>query len=176
MEPINIQVFVDVIALLSGSPVEKSVFLFDDSTGDSTGKGTAGLSSQIWPGQFIRWTVAPIDVQTQVWIDQIEFGPAVKAGAATEPDGQEAVREAEPTGPDDTPSNAAQPDPASPSKTPIWGRRFEGFAPMTLIADTPHHYALHLGFGQGVGVRYRIDGPSLVFNTAISPDLSTQTL
>lgn len=75
----NIQVFVDVIALLAGLPAKKSVFIYDDSPDGSKGKGTVDISSSIHPGQLVRWTVNAIDVQTQVWIEAISFGDAAAA-------------------------------------------------------------------------------------------------
>jgi hypothetical protein len=72
---LNIQIFVDVIAMMTGSPVEKTVFIYDDSPSGSVGKGTHKAISAVYPGQLIQWNLYPVDVQTPAWIGGITFGP-----------------------------------------------------------------------------------------------------
>ena len=78
MSTLNIQVFVDVIALLSGAPLNKAVHMFDDGAIGSEGQGTHMLVSAVLPGQLVRWTVNAVDVQTQVWLKDVTFGPAAE--------------------------------------------------------------------------------------------------
>lgn len=139
MSVLNIQIFVDVIALLVDSPVEASVFLYDDSPVTSPGRGTAQLRSPVYPGQLVRWSLAPIDVQTPVWLDSLTFGPH-----ATElPDGAEI------------------PAPSRPD--PIWARNWEGYVPWGLLPGVDYPYRLTLGFGGATKRLLTIDGPSLVY-------------
>lgn len=74
MQPLNIQIFVDVVQLLLDEDASRAVFMFDDSAAYGEGQGTSGLRSPIWPGQLVRWSLNPIDVQTPIWIARIEFG------------------------------------------------------------------------------------------------------
>lgn len=73
MTPLNIRVFVDVIALLSGASVDSTVFFYDDALVPSPGRGTHALRTSVTPGQFVRWTVTALDVQTPVWIRRLDF-------------------------------------------------------------------------------------------------------
>ncbi|PTE21738.1 hypothetical protein C5F48_10715 [Cereibacter changlensis JA139] len=132
MTPVNIQVFVDVIALLSGASPAQAVHLFDDSSAGSEALGTTGLVSSVLPGQLVRWTVTPLDVQTQVWIRGIAFGAA----------------------PPDAPPSAAD-DP------PVWSRRFEGYVPADIFPGAPHPYRLDLCFGAANGPIVAVEGPAL---------------
>ncbi|PJR08815.1 hypothetical protein [Sinorhizobium meliloti] len=81
MPPLNVQVFVDVVALLLGNPADDSVFLFDDNFCGGEDSGTAKLASPVWPRQLVRWSVTPLDVQTPVWLSGISFdGLEIPAG------------------------------------------------------------------------------------------------
>ncbi|MCG5480826.1 hypothetical protein [Sinorhizobium alkalisoli] len=73
MSPLNIQVFVDVVALLLGNPADDNAFLFDDSFCGGEDSGTAKLASPVWPRQLVRWSVTPLDVQTPVWLSGLSF-------------------------------------------------------------------------------------------------------
>lgn len=71
---LNIRIFVDVIALLLGHPADGAVFLYDDSPYGGSEAGTAKRVSPVWPGQLVRWSVTPLDVQTPVWLADLPFG------------------------------------------------------------------------------------------------------
>lgn len=70
----NIQILVDVVALLSESGIEKSIFMYDDSPQPSINLGTAKLRSPVYPGQLVRWAIVPIDIQTPCWLVSLTFG------------------------------------------------------------------------------------------------------
>ncbi len=163
MPTLNIQVFVDVIALLSGAPLNKAVHMFDDSGLGSEGQGAHALVSTVLPGQLVRWTVNALDVQTQVWIKDINFGPVIVRPASAE-------GEAEATT-DELDADAGQPAsempepwlPAAPGPVPIWGKRFEGYIPFEILPELPHVYHFKLAFAKGNGPAVTVDGPALRF-------------
>lgn len=150
MSVLNIQIFVDVIALLVDSPVEAAVFLYDDSPVTSAGRGTPQLRSPAYPGQLVRWSLAPIDVQTPVWLDSLTFGP-------------------HPAG---LPDEAQIPTPPRPD--PIWARRWEGYVPWGLLPGVDYPYRLTLAFGGAITRRLIIDGPSLVYAPPLAAQVSAQ--
>ncbi|MGY4403785.1 hypothetical protein [Bradyrhizobium sp. USDA 3315] len=76
MTPLNIRVFVDVIALLLGNAVDGNVFMFDDGVSGGESLGTAKLVSSVWPGQLVRWSLTPLDVQTMAWLTGVSFDGA----------------------------------------------------------------------------------------------------
>ncbi|UPJ68300.1 hypothetical protein [Bradyrhizobium sp. 191] len=73
MTPLNIRVFVDVVALLLGNSADGNIFLFDDSLCGGQGSGTAKLASPVWPGQLVRWSLTPLDVQAPAWLTGVSF-------------------------------------------------------------------------------------------------------
>ncbi|MBP2314385.1 hypothetical protein [Azospirillum soli] len=150
MSVLNIQIFVDVIALLVDSPVEAAVFLYDDSPVTSAGRGTPQLRSPVYPGQLVRWSLAPIDVQTPVWLDSLTFGPH----------------------PADLSDGVQIPDP--PRQDPIWARRWEGYVPWGLLPGADYPYRLTLGFGGAIKRLLTIDGPSLVYAPPLAAQVSAQ--
>ena len=138
MQPLNIQIFVDVMALLLGNPPEGAVFAFDDSPLDSENNGTPTLQSTIWPGQLVRWTVTPVDVQTLVWISDLSFGEV----EASEKEGV-----------------VAAPETATP-----WAESWEGYVPAYgLCADGDYPYRLSLRFGALSQHRVVVEGLALRF-------------
>lgn len=164
MTIINIQMFVDAVALLSGAPQSQAVHMFDDSRIGHEDQGAPSLVSSVLPGQLVRWTVNPIDVQTQVWIKSIAFGPATTA-----PENEEAG--------DDT-SNAVAKDehavamqsvnepfgvPRAMAPAPVWSQRFEGYVPCEILPDVPHPYRVDLCFASGGGAAITIEGSALCF-------------
>ncbi|SIS91234.1 hypothetical protein [Insolitispirillum peregrinum] len=140
---LNIQVYVDVVALLVGKPVERSVFLYDDGPFPGSGMGTPALSSPVGPGQWVRWTMTPIDVQTPVWIDSLTFG----CGTVPAPSVTDLPRSDELPGP-----------------TPLWARSWEGMIPpVGLTPDTTYPYRMVIGFGEDDGKLVALDGASLAY-------------
>ncbi|MGM4954243.1 hypothetical protein BjapCC829_48980 (plasmid) [Bradyrhizobium barranii] len=84
MTPLNIRVFVDVVDLLLRNTVDSNVFMFDDGSCRREGLGTSKLVSSVWPGQLVRWSLTPLDVQTMAWLTGVSFdgnAPAVTGGA-----------------------------------------------------------------------------------------------
>jgi hypothetical protein len=155
---LNIQIFVDVIALMTGSPVEKSVFIYDDSPSGTVGKGTHKTVSAVYPGQLVQWNIYPVDVQTPLWLGGITFGPeeSTPAPAATSSEIN------------DKSGTLATADPATTgSKTP-WLRTWSGYAPLFMVPDCGYPYALHLQFGV-TGKTIAVSGPQLAFPTIPPP-------
>jgi len=74
MQPINIVVMVDSIAALSKGTLKDNVHLIDDHP-LSQGKGTAMLRTACCPGQWLRWKVLAVDVQSPAVIAGIDFLP-----------------------------------------------------------------------------------------------------
>ncbi|WP_320198799.1 hypothetical protein RMR16_018605 [Agrobacterium sp. rho-13.3] len=143
MQPLNIQIFVDVMALLLGNPPEGAVFAFDDSTLGSKNNGTPTLQSTIWPGQLVRWTVTPVDVQTSVWISDLSFGDAEAS--------EEGIK------------------PAPETATP-WAESWEGYVPAYgLSADGDYPYRLTLRFGALTPYRVAVEGLVLRFPPQPAP-------
>lgn len=163
MQTLNILVFVDVIALLSGAPLNKAVHMFDDSGLGSEGQGTHALVSSVLPGQLVRWTINAIDVQTQVWIKELNFGPVIEHPASAEVESEAIADE-----PDDGAGQPASEEPElclpeAPGPVPIWGKRFEGYVPFEILPELPHVYHFKLAFAEGNGPAVTVDGPALRF-------------
>jgi hypothetical protein len=157
VKKLNIQVFVDVIALMAGSPVEKSVFIYDDSPSGSIGKGTHTTASAVYPGQLIQWNIYPVDVQTPVWIGGITFGPQVAVAAATSEEVSTAI----------TSAAVDVSQECTGSKTP-WLDTWAGYAPLCMLPDLAYPYSLHLQFGV-TGKMISVNGPQLAFPTVYAP-------
>jgi len=179
MQPLNIQIFVDVIALLADQPKEPTVFAYDDSCLGSQGKGTRHLHSAVWPGQLVRWSIVPIDVQTHIWIDQIVFGPEIApAGAAAAPSASEPLAAGttatkggeEKSPPEGEPVASAPVAPAAecaagPGAAPVfwpWQKDWQGYVPWCLPPGIAQPYRLHLRCNAD-GRAVVVDGPALVF-------------
>lgn len=170
MAVLNIQLFVDVVALLSGASTEQAVFFYDDGRLSSEGQGSPALVSAVLPGQFVRWAVNPIDVQTQIWIQQITFDGAPVMGNGQEVEtstgGEGQGHQAQPAEtPDEGASAALAPEGiAYPlPQVPVWGRGFEGFVPFTMLPGVRYPYHVELSCGISGGNTIRIDGPALLF-------------
>ena len=143
MNTLHIKVFVDVIALLSGEPIKRSVHMFDDSGAGSKGQGTHELVSAASPGQLIKWTINALDVQTQVWIKDIKFGSA--------PTVMETVDD------DSKAENVMATD-----EVPLWGKNFEGFMPSNIFPKSSYSYYLNLAFSESCKRVFTVNGPKLL--------------
>ena len=80
---INIITVVDVVGALSDNTLYKNIYMMDNSRGLTTQhQGTEKLRSAVRHGQVINWHSWPIDVQTDVKIQNIvwydRFEPCVK--------------------------------------------------------------------------------------------------
>lgn len=163
MPTLNIQVFVDVIALLSGAPSNKAVHMFDDGGMGSEGQGTHALISAVLPGQLVRWTVNALDVQTQVWLKDVTFGPATESTVSDEAEAQSTTDEPEADAGQQT-SEAPNPwQESAAGPVAIWGKRFEGYIPFEILPELPHVYHFKLAFAEGNGPAVTVDGPALRF-------------
>jgi len=178
----NIQVFVDALALASGELHERAVFLVDDHP-ESIGRGTLALHSLVAPGDLVRWSVIPIDLQAPAFIRALTFAGA-RAGThfrdadATdaEPpvDASPVVEAASPVRSHDvadTPEadtadvgSHAAPGPAV-GRSLIW----EGIVPAVATADATFPYVLHLAFTDRHPMTIRVDGPALRVRTPGAP-------
>lgn len=147
MKKLNIQVFIDVIAVLTGGPVEKSVFIYDDSPSGSSGKGTHKAVSTVYPGQLIQWNLYPLDVQTPVWLGGITFGPHKTEGTKTNV------------------SRGVIGD-----RTP-WLHSWSGYAPLYMWPNCGYPYTFHLQFG-AAGKTINLSGAKLAFPTIYTPATS----
>lgn len=78
MQPINILIAVDSIAALSKGTLTDNVHLTDDHP-LSRDKGTARLSTACCPGQWLRWDVLAVDVQSPAVVAGIDFLPSLDA-------------------------------------------------------------------------------------------------
>jgi hypothetical protein len=150
MNTLHIKVFVDVIALLSGEPTKRSVHMFDDGGAGSKGQGTNELVSAASPGQFIKWSINALDVQTQVWMKDIKFGSAPTVMNSVDDDSK-----AEHT--------------VTTDEVPLWGKSFEGFMPFNAHPKSSHSYYLNLAFSEGCKRVFTVDGPKLL---CVSPNIT----
>lgn len=167
MTALNIHVFVDVVALLSGAPAARAVHMFDDGRCGSKGLGSAALVSSVLPGQLLRWTVTPIDVQTQVWIRDIAFGPAPEPTAPVVD--SETAEEGATEAPGAPVTSDEAPEAGAPEPVPVWARRFEGFVPFEIVPNAPHPYRIDLCFAAARGPSVTIRGPALRFGPGQAP-------
>ncbi len=170
MKPLNINIFVDVIALLAGNPEERTVFLFDDSPDNrvDVGQGTPHLRTPVWPGQRIRWSVVPVDTQTMIWLAGVSFEiPARSAPASSKTEGETVPPSpAEEKGPAAGMVAAVNCDNgrSSPPSVPhpVWARHWEGYVPCGLPPGMIFPYRLDFQFGALTGRTISIDGPALL--------------
>lgn len=133
MQPLNIQIFVDVMALLLGNPAEGAVFAYDDSPVPSQNKGTPNLQTPVWPGQLVRWYLIALDVQTPAWIRRVRFGSNLPSSPA----------------------------PEIGAETP-WSVSWEGYMPLYgVMPGQTFPYQFELGFGALSPQRSIVTGPSL---------------
>lgn len=145
MTALTLQVFVDSIALLSGTPAKQSVFLYDTSLMASQGKGTASLVTACLPGQLLRWTITPLDLQAPAWISGIAFGPPPAADHSDPPQA---------------------PDNAQP-----WALEWSGYAPAFMELGVCYPYTLFLSFGCATGAPIAVTGPALLFPAPALPNV-----
>lgn len=74
---IHITIVLDTIRALSEGSLSKSLFLIDDSPFGSKEQGSCSLQTACGPGCRIRWSVIPVDLQTEASIREISFLYAV---------------------------------------------------------------------------------------------------
>jgi hypothetical protein len=182
MKPLNIQMFVDAAALLSGCAVSETFFLFDDNPA-SRSKGTSRLSSACYPGQLIRWYLTPIDVQTPVWIKAIQFSQGLAAALPGRPeastgsvlDSQEA---AAPAKADLGLSESVARIALDKAQCGPWGFVWSGYVPAWVLPDHPYRYDIQFVFGGGQSTAFAVGGPSLVYPICLcaSEESSTDAL
>src|SRR5262245_25715657 len=159
---------------MSRGPLDKSVFVYDDSPAGSVGKGTRNAISAVRPGQLIRWKTTPLDLQTSVWIGGITFGtqgtaesampspppvpaPIEDTSGAEASEGLEALASVEA-------AVAMQPPPPAP-----WLLSWEGYAPVGMFPDVLYPYTIHLKFGNATHKTIAIEGPKLSFPSIGAP-------
>lgn len=160
MQALNIQIYVDVVQLLLDHNAGRAAFMFDDSPGGGDGQGTLSLRSPVLPGQLVRWTVTPVDVQTPIWISGIEFMPKAADEDAKPADVARTGGEAA----DETETKA---DALSPYSAPVWSKSWNGFVPAwELTCGGEYAYRVIFSFG-GVS-EIAMEGPALVY-PAIAP-------
>jgi hypothetical protein len=129
---INIVISVDVIAALSDRTLENNVFIMDNSSLNSTGQGTADLTTLCKAGQKINWIVYAIDVQTPVAIKNITFS---KIDEVCESKGQQ---------------------------PPLGKYEWEGIVPYYMATGSPYSYKIELQMGLGDNSVMSIDSSSLM--------------
>lgn len=79
---IQINVAVDTVAALSEGTLAGNMCLMDDSIHDSENQGSTELVTHCMPGQLITWIIYPVDLQTPVSLEQLEFLPGEAAQEA----------------------------------------------------------------------------------------------
>ncbi|RXK85973.1 hypothetical protein [Filimonas effusa] len=126
---INIIISVDVVKALSDKTLHNSIYLMDDSPCASYGKGTANLVTRCLPGQTIKWTSYPVDLQTPVAISRIDFLPV--AGVVLPPPGY-------------PPQTGTGLQPVNPDLF-----EWTGIVPYYLVPGIPYYYRLQLEMGEG---------------------------
>jgi len=138
---INIIVFVDTIGALSSQSLDKFTYAVDNSEFNSTGQGTASLSTICQPGQVIQWIICAIDLQTPAAINNIRFLPVnPESELFEEPDEQQYVNE--------------NPD------LDVW----KGIVPATMIPGVPYRYVFEVVIGEGKNTLLSIQTLSLIRN------------
>lgn len=148
---INIQV--DSLALLSGSPVQEAVWIVDTS-GLTQGKGGCVLRSVAVPGQRVRWTLTSVDLQAPAWLKRIAFVASddvdmVSGEGQSDPSSFDAVM-------------------ARPSRAVSW----EGFIPPTAEIGTAYPYQIHLSFGNEKGIPVVLTGSELEIHAEVPPEVA----
>jgi hypothetical protein len=144
MQPINIVTVVDVISALSKGTLRGSLYMADNSW-CSEGKGTAGLGTACYPGQYINWIVHAIDVQTPVLISAIGFLNSD----------------------DDPPTRALETAPQF-GGAPHWSY-WSGIVPCHLSPGL-YGYRLKLQLGRGIRSTMSIETPALHVLPFIGPE------
>jgi len=138
---INIAVAVDVAAALSGGSPDDVVFLIDDGSLASEGKGTSRLITDCVPGQLVRWRSYAIDLQTPVSIKAVRFLNWLDRG------GDQAV------GRDDVASGG-----------PDWyndSLDWSGIVPWFMVPGLAYRYRLTLQMGTGPNALISFDTAAL---------------
>ncbi|WP_445219627.1 hypothetical protein ACKWRH_05425 [Bradyrhizobium sp. Pa8] len=78
MRTINIRMVVDVIGALEADTLAGSLYMIDDNRlGGSRNQATAGLATAVAPGDWIIWTLLPIECETHVAVRAIELPPDI---------------------------------------------------------------------------------------------------
>lgn len=148
MEPqVNIVIVVDVIRALSeGTLRDGNLCLVDDGGDASTGQGTPELCTACRPGQVVRWTALPVDVQTPVEIRSITFLDPVSGNGAG-------------TGGNGAGTGGAGADLAASGNPTlaVWA----GVVPPYLTPGQPYRYRLDLQMYEGATSVLSIDSPAL---------------
>lgn len=164
MMPLDIRIFVNTTALLENEN-SKSVYLFDNALLQGPGRlmGTSDLRSPVCPGQLVRWTITPIDLQASVTLTDVKF-------KSTEP----IMPPLWWTCPADwSDANAHLTPYCCSSALSYW----EGYMPYSFIVPLPtwpywgwypvtglqFPYRLTIGFGSVSNRTVTISGPSLVY-------------
>ena len=137
---LNIQIIVDAIALLTHEEPQQTVFLFDDNVHPSKGRGSIQLSSAVYPGQMVRWSVLPMDVQAPVWLKNIRF-----CGM---------------------PGTAEQPNVAYAAEKQISSLFWQGYVPTWLVPGNIYPYEVTLGFGPQSARTVSVNGPELIYTVS----------
>jgi len=162
----NIQVFVNAIALASGELPEKAVYLVDDSPGGS-GRGSVHLETHVEPGDLVRWTLIPIDLQAPAFIRSVAF-EGMGAPDDGIPSTTAAIADVGEAGAD---------VPTTGRPLPI-GRslRWEGLVPMVAGSSGRFPYTLHVAFTDRHPATIAVAGPSLRVTAPRSEAVATGSL
>ncbi|MFG2003954.1 hypothetical protein ACGFNU_32835 [Spirillospora sp. NPDC048911] len=189
---VNIVIAVDVIKCLSeGSLLNGNLSMMDDGKYQSTGQGTAELCTVCCPGQVVRWTVVPLDVQTPVAIKNITFLPSRDDdddvndsgngngkrsvldswSSLLVPDTTQPLEEVRGPGygeaalPDGGPSDGGAPDGASPDGALVDENPtldvWDGVVPPFLEPAVSYRYRLELQMYEGERSTLQIESPAL---------------
>ncbi len=148
---INIQV--DSLAVLSGSPIDECIWVVDSSP-LTAHKGGPSLRSIAMPGQRVRWTLTSVDLQAPAWLKKINFVPR-----------HESITLRRSSDPSDMPDEHA---PHWPSRAVTW----EGYVPPAAIVGASYPYDIHLSFGDERGVPFIVSGSEIEIHTEPLPEFS----
>ena len=130
---INIVIAVDAIGALSDQRLENNLFMMNDGPYEREGAGGSALVTSCAPGQLIKWTIYPIDLQSPASIKSIRFLDSCQL-----PDGA--------TGPQ--PENV---------DAKVWA----GYVPTNLIPGKEYRYRLEILMNPGILGVLSVDTPSL---------------
>ncbi|MEV5411114.1 hypothetical protein AB0K60_20025 [Thermopolyspora sp. NPDC052614] len=169
-EKVSIVVMVDAVGALSDRSLHNgNLSLVDDSPAGSRHQGTTDLITAVVPGQVVQWTPIPVDVQTPVEIQAIEFlsGAAVPCPA----DPADPTDSADPTDPGQ-PAGLPYPveSPAVPAPDAMGSNGhenhdllvWEGVVPYSMVPGVPYRYRLSLKLHEGPNSVLHIDSPALL--------------
>ncbi|KYH01488.1 hypothetical protein [Bradyrhizobium sp. DOA1] len=78
MSTINIRIVVDVVGALEADTLAGSLYMIDDNRlGGSRNQATAELATAVAPGDWIIWTLLPIECETHAAVRAIELSPDI---------------------------------------------------------------------------------------------------